>query len=241
MNDLLLKIKSRNKWWETGAVTDREKKLKREGYLKLIRPAFDNRKVLGIIGLRRTGKTTLVFQAIDHLLTQGTAPEQILYVLMEDVADDVKKYLLECDEIWHAGDIGGIEPADDLSSIKPFRGVYGNIDDHIVRSTYPLNNRFKCEDVDVLMTHIGGYPGRYEPRIRAELQANPPKLFISGHSHILKVIFDNKFNVLHMNPGAAGSKGFHKIRTLLRFTIDGADIKDLSIVELPKRLVLNES
>lgn len=90
MNDLLLKIKSRNKWWETGAVTDREKKLKREGYLKLIRPAFDNRKVLGIIGLRRTGKTTLVFQAIDHLLTQGTASEQILYVLMEDVADDVK-------------------------------------------------------------------------------------------------------------------------------------------------------
>lgn len=149
--------------------------------------------------------------------------------------EDIKKYIDECDEIWHAGDIGDIETADRYAAMKPFRAVYGNIDNHIVRAAYPENSRFLCEKVDVLMTHIGGYPGRYERRIKQILDTQPPQLFISGHSHILKVIFDNKYNCLHMNPGAIGFNGFHKLRTLLRFSINGKDISDLSIVELPKR------
>ncbi len=138
------------------------------------------------------------------------------------------------DEIWHAGDFGSIETADILAGFKPIKGVYGNIDGQDVRSVYPLHQRFFCEMVDVWMTHIGGYPGRYERNVRLDIVTNPPKLFISGHSHILKVIYDKKLSLLHINPGAAGYRGFHKVCTAVRFTIDGSDIRDLEVWEMPK-------
>lgn len=146
--------------------------------------------------------------------------------------DAVFKHFENCDEIWHAGDFGTIELADKLAAFKPLRGVYGNIDDKDVRIVYPEHLRFKCEDVDVWMTHIGGYPGRYSQNIKAEIYSDPPKLFITGHSHILKVMFDKKINCLHMNPGAAGKQGWHKVRTLLRFNIGGEKIQNLQIIEL---------
>ena len=141
-------------------------------------------------------------------------------------------YFDKCDEIWHAGDIGSLDVAQKFEDFKPFRAVFGNIDGQELRSMYHENNRFTLEGVDVLMTHIGGYPGRYDQRIRSTLYANPPKLFISGHSHILKVMFDKKLQCLHMNPGAAGKYGFHKVRTLLRFVLDAGDIRDLEVIEL---------
>ena len=141
-------------------------------------------------------------------------------------------YFDKCDEIWHAGDIGSLDVAQKFEDFKPLRAVYGNIDGQELRSMYPENNRFTLEDVDVLITHIGGYPGRYDQRIRSTLYANPPKLFISGHSHILKVMFDKKLQCLHMNPGAAGKYGFHKVRTLLRFVLDAGNIRDLEVIEL---------
>ncbi|MET3500689.1 putative phosphoesterase [Mucilaginibacter rubeus] len=146
--------------------------------------------------------------------------------------DAVFKHFENCDEIWHAGDFGTIELADRLAAFKPLKGVYGNIDDKDVRIVYPEHLRFKCEEVDVWMTHIGGYPGRYSQNIKAEIYSNPPKLFITGHSHILKVMFDKKINCLHMNPGAAGKQGWHKVRTLLRFNVDGDKIQDLQVIEL---------
>jgi putative phosphoesterase len=149
--------------------------------------------------------------------------------------DTILKYARQADEIWHAGDIGNLAVTDKLSAIKPLRGVYGNIDDHIIQKEFPLDNRFYCEGVNVWITHIGGYPNKYNFRIRAKINSEPPKLFISGHSHILKVMWDKKLGLLHMNPGACGKIGFHKIRTMLRFTIDGEEIKDLEIVELGKR------
>jgi uncharacterized protein len=138
------------------------------------------------------------------------------------------------DEIWHAGDIGNIELADRFAAFKPFKAVYGNIDGNDVRSVYPRYLRFFCEDVDVWITHIGGYPGKYEKSVRPAIYDNPPNLFISGHSHILKVIYDPKLKLLHINPGAAGYYGFHKTLTALRFVIDGADIRDLEVWELKK-------
>ncbi|MBO4397333.1 MAG: metallophosphoesterase family protein [Bacteroidaceae bacterium] len=146
--------------------------------------------------------------------------------------DRYEKYFSECDEIWHAGDIGNMEVADRLAQIKPLRAVYGNIDSGNVRIKFSEKYRFKCEDVDVLMKHIGGYPGNYDSSIRGSIFARPPKLFISGHSHILRVMYDKTLNLLHINPGAAGIYGFHKTRTLVRFTIDGAEIKDLEVIEL---------
>jgi putative phosphoesterase len=146
--------------------------------------------------------------------------------------DAVFEHFENCDEIWHAGDFGTVELADKLAAFKPLKGVYGNIDDKDVRIVYPEHLRFKCEEIDVWMIHIGGYPGRYSQNIRAEIYSNPPKLFITGHSHILKVMFDKKINCLHMNPGAAGKQGWHKVRTLLRFNIDGDKIQDLQIIEL---------
>jgi uncharacterized protein len=139
------------------------------------------------------------------------------------------------DEIWHAGDIGNIEIADQLSSYKPLRAVYGNIDGQDVRSVYPQHQRFMCEEVDVWITHIGGYPGRYERNVKPEIFNNPPKLFICGHSHILKVIYDKKLDLLHMNPGAAGYMGFHKVCTAVRFSICGNDIRDLEVWEIPRK------
>ena len=146
--------------------------------------------------------------------------------------DRYTKYFSECDEIWHAGDFGSSEIADRLSALKPLRGVFGNIDGHDLRMRFSEKYRFKCEEVEVLMKHIGGYPGHYDPSIRGSIFARPPKLFISGHSHILKVVYDKTLGCLHINPGAAGISGFHKVRTLVRFTIDGSEIKDLEVIEL---------
>lgn len=146
--------------------------------------------------------------------------------------DKYEKYFAECDEIWHAGDIGSMDLTLQFEAIKPFRAVYGNIDDSKVRRAYPEFLRFTLEDVDVLMTHIGGYPGKYDPLVRTILYSNPPKLFITGHSHILKVMFDKKLNCLHINPGAAGKYGFHKVRTLVRFVLDKGNISDLEVIEL---------
>lgn len=151
------------------------------------------------------------------------------------IDDVILKYVDMADEVWHAGDIGNLEVTDVIKRRKPLRAVYGNIDDATARLEFPLHNRFMCENVDVWITHIGGYPDKYNPNIRAELQNNPPKLFICGHSHILKVQFDKKLNLLHMNPGAAGVSGFHQVRTMLRFTIDGEKIQDLEIIEIGKK------
>ncbi|MHA7941800.1 metallophosphoesterase family protein [Formosa sp. 3Alg 14/1] len=150
------------------------------------------------------------------------------------IDDDVLKYVKQADEVWHAGDIGNLEVTDAIEALKPLRAVYGNIDDAQVRRVFPENNRFMCEGVDVWITHIGGYPNRYNILIRDEIRNNPPKLFICGHSHILKVMPDKKLGLLHMNPGAIGKHGFHKVRTMLRFTIDGTEIKDLEVIEFKK-------
>ena len=147
----------------------------------------------------------------------------------------ILKFVKQADEVWHAGDIGDLKVTDQIKKLKPLRAVYGNIDDATARLEFPLHNKFNCEGVSVWITHIGGYPNKYNPTIREELKANPPKIFISGHSHILKVQFDKKLNLLHLNPGAAGKHGFHKIRTMLRFEIDGKDIKNMEIIELQQR------
>jgi putative phosphoesterase len=151
------------------------------------------------------------------------------------IDDTILKYVEQADEVWHAGDIGSLDVTDAIKKCKLLRAVYGNIDNDKLRLEFPLHNRFMCEDVDVWITHIGGYPGKYNPDIKAELARNPPKLFICGHSHILKVIFDKKHNLLHMNPGAAGKSGFHQVRTMLRFIIDGIKIKNLEIIEIGKK------
>ena len=147
---------------------------------------------------------------------------------------DILKYVKLADEVWHAGDIGDLKVTDAIAKLKPLRAVFGNIDDAKARLEFPLNNRFQCEEVDVLITHIGGYPGRYSPAIRDEIYTNPPRIFISGHSHILKVMNDKKRGILHMNPGAVGTHGFHKVRTMLRFEIDGSDIKNLEVIEFKR-------
>ena len=146
--------------------------------------------------------------------------------------DKIFQYFNKCDEIWHAGDIGNIQLADKLSAFKPLRAVYGNVDGQDVRIVYPKHLRFKCENVDVWITHIGGYPNNYSKEVKPEIFKNPPKLFISGHSHILKVMYDKKLDLLHINPGAAGKSGFQQVRTFVRFTIDDKNIKDLEVIEL---------
>ncbi len=142
------------------------------------------------------------------------------------------KHFAECDEIWHAGDIGSMLLVERLQEIAPLRAVYGNIDGGDVRRMFTEVYRFRCEEVEVVMTHIGGYPGHYSPAIYKRLVVNPPQLFISGHSHILKVMYDKQLGCLHINPGAAGIQGFQTVRTLVRFTVDGKEIKDLEVVEL---------
>ena len=148
------------------------------------------------------------------------------------IDERILHYAGEADEIWHAGDIGKTDVTDKLKQIGPLRAVYGNIDDAEIRKEFPLNQRFMCEEVDVWITHIGGYPGKYSPAIREVIRQNPPKLFICGHSHILKVMNDKNLGLLHMNPGAAGKHGFHKKRTMLRFQIDKKEIKELEVIEL---------
>lgn len=140
-----------------------------------------------------------------------------------------------CDEIWHAGDFGNVLLADELAAFKPLKGVFGNIDGKDVRAAYPETAVFHCEELKVVMKHIGGYPGRYVPGVRAILEAERPGLFISGHSHILKVMHDQKLGLLHINPGAAGKEGFHKVRTITRFSVTDARIHDLEVIELLKK------
>lgn len=144
------------------------------------------------------------------------------------------EFFKECEEVWHCGDIGSMEVAEELGRHFIFRAVYGNIDGGMIRRIYPETKVFECEEVKVLMTHIGGYPGRYDSRIRERLQAERPSLFVCGHSHIAKVMYDKKLGCLHINPGAAGRYGFHKVRTAVRFVLEAGEIKDLELVEYEK-------
>lgn len=149
--------------------------------------------------------------------------------------ETVFTHFTNCDEIWHAGDFGSAELARELAFFRPLKGVYGNIDDPSIRNIYPEQLVFSCEEVKVMIRHIGGSPPKYNPVTREELQIHRPQLFISGHSHILKVMYDDKLQCLHMNPGAAGKQGWHKVKTLIRFVIDGNEIKDCEVIELGKR------
>ena len=159
-------------------------------------------------------------------------------ILLSDTHSALDKrffpHLEDANEIWHAGDIGDIKVLEKLEKITKVRAVYGNIDNHIIRSATKEFINFKCEEVNVLITHIGGYPGKYTKGIKEKIQKLRPKLFICGHSHILKVIFDKKFNLLHINPGAAGNYGIHKVKTILKFKIDKENITDLKIIELKR-------
>lgn len=150
------------------------------------------------------------------------------------IDDKLIIFFKDVDEIWHAGDAGNINVLDKLAALKYLRAVYGNIDDHVIRLQFPEDNRFNIEGIDVWMTHIGGYPGNYDRRIKREIILNPPDLFISGHSHILKVIYDDKLNCMHINPGAYGKSGMHRVRTAVRFVIDKKEIKDLEILEIKR-------
>jgi uncharacterized protein len=147
------------------------------------------------------------------------------------------KYFENCDEIWHAGDFGDIEIAKSLAagSGLTLKGVYGNIDGNDIRTVYPEQLVFLCEEVKVMMRHIGGSPPRYNPETKKELLLHQPQLFISGHSHILKVMYDDKIKCLHMNPAAAGKQGWHKVRTIITFVIEGKEMKDCKVIELGKR------
>jgi putative phosphoesterase len=149
--------------------------------------------------------------------------------------EQILKFVRQADEVWHAGDIGDLSVTDAIKTLKPLRAVYGNIDDKDARLEFPLNNLFVVEGVKVYITHIGGYPGRYKPKVKAFIKKERPKLFICGHSHILKVQFDATHQLLHLNPGAAGNHGFHKVRTMLRFVLDQGEIGDLEVIELATR------
>lgn len=157
-------------------------------------------------------------------------------LLLSDTHSHIDKRILsyasEADEVWHAGDIGDISVTDALQEVAPLKAVFGNIDGTEIRKEFPLHQRFNCEDVSVWITHIGGYPKRYSPAIREEIKQHPPKLFIAGHSHILKVMPDKTLNLLHMNPGAVGKYGIHQTRTMLRFEIDGKSIQHLEVIDL---------
>ena len=148
--------------------------------------------------------------------------------------DKYLEYFKECDEIWHAGDMGSLEISTKLAAFRPLKAVYGNCDGGDIRRFYPEILRWSCEGNDIFMTHIGGYPGHYAPSIAGKLLSNPPRLFISGHSHILKVQHDKRLNLLHINPGAAGLMGWHKVRTLIRFSVEQDGFKDMEVVELAK-------
>lgn len=147
----------------------------------------------------------------------------------------LRGFLADVDEIWHAGDIGSLELADEIAAFKPLKAVCGNIDGGLTRRVYNELMSFNCEGVPVVMTHIGGYPRHYSPQAVQAIQSLRPKLFISGHSHILKIMYDNVYDLLHLNPGAAGEYGFHRLRTAIRFEIDGADIRNMEIWELQRK------
>lgn len=150
------------------------------------------------------------------------------------IDEKILNYCKNADEVWHAGDIGSLEVTNAIREVSTLRAVYGNIDNKDIRSEFPLDNKFMAENVGVWMTHIGGYPNRYNSRIKSSLALGPPKLFISGHSHILKIMYDKKLQLLHMNPGAMGNHGIHKVKTMLRFEIDNTDIKKLEIIEIKR-------
>jgi putative phosphoesterase len=145
------------------------------------------------------------------------------------------KYIETVDEVWHAGDIGIISVCQEIEKLKPLNAVYGNIDGQDVRDLYPENAIFMCEQVKVFITHIGGYPNRYNLEAKKIIEQQKPNLFICGHSHILKIMYDKKYNLLHVNPGACGIHGFHQVKTVLRFAIEGTEIKNMEIIELGKR------
>ena len=147
----------------------------------------------------------------------------------------LREFLKDVDEIWHAGDIGSLELADEIAAFKPLKAVCGNIDGGVMRRVYDTFTYFECERVGVLMTHIGGYPRHYDPRAVARIQAVRPKLFVAGHSHILKVMYDPVYQLLAVNPGAAGEFGFHRVRTAVRLTVDGTDMRDMEVGEWPRR------
>ena len=159
--------------------------------------------------------------------------------LLSDTHGELDKrffyHFKESDEIWHAGDIGSIDIIDSLNKLAPVKAVFGNIDNHIIRRSLKQTLLFKCEKVNVMMTHIGGYPGNYAKGIKDKIKECEPKIFICGHSHILKVIYDKKLKVLHMNPGAVGNYGIHKVKTIIKFIIEEDNIKDLKIIEFPRK------
>lgn len=150
------------------------------------------------------------------------------------IDDRIIQYAKESDETWHAGDIGELKVVDEIKKVTTLRAVYGNIDNSKIRAEYAENLRFKIEDMKIWITHIGGYPNKYNLRIRQEINSNPPDVFICGHSHILKVINDNKLNLLHINPGAIGKHGFHQVRTMIRFQIIKSKIQNLEVIEFKR-------
>ncbi|GET45270.1 metallophosphoesterase family protein [Capnocytophaga felis] len=150
------------------------------------------------------------------------------------IDDKILNYAKQVDEIWHCGDFGSMEVVEALEKIKPVRGVYGNIDGAEIRSKFPEVNRFCCEGVEVLMIHIGGYPDKYTSLAKKEIISKTPKIFISGHSHILKIMYDRKFQLLHLNPGAVGKHGWQTVRTMIRFEIDGGEIKNVEVIEFER-------
>lgn len=151
------------------------------------------------------------------------------------IDERILDYASTADEVWHAGDIGDLKVTDELSKVSRLRAVYGNIDNAEIRKEFPLNNRFLIGNTDVWITHIGGYPGKYSQPVREEINSNPPKIFVCGHSHILKVMYDKKLSLLHLNPGACGIYGFHQVRTMLRFEINSDKIEKMEVIELGKR------
>jgi len=179
--------------------------------------------------------TKIVFSIVSSLYIRFVKKILLLSDTHSYIDAQILKFVKQADEVWHAGDIGNLTVTDTIKKLKPLRAVYGNIDDVSARAEFPLDTKFTIEGVTVWITHIGGYPNKYNQRVREALQQNPPKLFICGHSHILKVQFDKKLNLLHINPGAAGKHGFHKIRTMIRFEIEGSEIKNMEVIELAKR------
>ena len=150
------------------------------------------------------------------------------------IDDHIIKYVKESDEVWHAGDIGTTQVTDTISNLKPLRAVFGNIDNHELRLSFPDELLFECEDMNIYMTHIGGKPGRYSKGISEKIKSLKPKIFICGHSHILKIQFDKVNQLLFINPGAIGKHGFHKVRTMVRFVIDKSDIKNMQVIDVKR-------
>lgn len=193
-----------------------------------------NKRRAIIILLKDTFLTHKNLQVLSHYLYQYMKRIGLISDTHGYLDNAIYEHFNNCDEIWHAGDFGEgvIEPLKSFKSFKPLRGVYGNIDGVHIRTEFPEQLVFMCEEVKVMMWHIGGYPPKYNTETKKEILLHRPQLFISGHSHILKVMYDDKMECLHINPGAAGKQGWHKMRTVIRFVIDGKNIKDCEVIEL---------